>query len=254
MLIAGDAAYIRAGGSGMGPTEKFSFDQRTQEILEHLTVPVAIYQYIDKRVVTVALSQGFCDEFGFKRLEDAYRAMDTDMYHGTHPDDKTRVAEAAYRFAAFDAPYDVVYRTRNLKDADYVIVHSYGRSIYPEPGVRLCLVWYAHEGRCAQGQDMYESVLNQTLDRFLTEESQYRGRYYDHLTGLPNMTYFYELAEAGRKKMQAQKTDFAILFFDLTGLKAFNRRYGFAEGDRLIRAIAGPTWSSTTVSAKCSAR
>ena len=222
----------------MNPTERFYFDQRTQEILEGLTVPFAIYQYLDKRVVTVAISQGFCDEFGFKKLEDAYYAMDTDMYHGTHPDDKTRVAEAAYRFAAFDAPYDIVYRTRTLKDADYVIIHSYGRSIYPQPGVRLCLAWYAHEGRCAQGQDMYESVLNQTLDRFLTEESRYRGRYYDHLTGLPNMTYFYELAEAGRKRMREQETGSAILFFDLTGLKAFNRRYGYSEGDRLIRAVA----------------
>ena len=60
--------------------EKFAFDQRTQEILEHLTIPFAIYQYIDKRVVTVALSQGFCDEFGFEKLEDAYSAMDNDMY------------------------------------------------------------------------------------------------------------------------------------------------------------------------------
>ena len=222
----------------MNPTERFYFDQRTQEILESLTVPFAIFQYIDKRVVTVALTQGFCDQFGFSKLEDAYRLMDNDMYHSVHPDDVTRVAEAAYRFAAFDAPYDVVYRTRTLKDKDYVIIHSYGRSIYPQPGVRLCLAWYAHEGRCTQGQDMYESVLNQTLNRFLTEESQYRGRYYDHLTGLPNMTYFYELAEAGRKRMWKQKTDSAILFFDLTGLKAFNRRYGFSEGDRLIRAVA----------------
>ena len=47
----------------MNPTEKFSFDPKTQEILEHLTIPFAIYQYIDKRVVTIALSQGFCDEF-----------------------------------------------------------------------------------------------------------------------------------------------------------------------------------------------
>ncbi len=98
----------------MNPTEKFCFDERTQSILEHLTIPFAIYQYLDKRVVTIALSQGFCDEFGFKKLEDAYAVMDNDMYRATHPDDKTRVADAAYRFAAFDVPYDIVYRTRTL--------------------------------------------------------------------------------------------------------------------------------------------
>ena len=222
----------------MNPTEQFRFDRRTQEILESLTIPFAIYQYIDKRVVTIALSRGFCDEFGFRRMEDAYHAMDTDMYRATHPDDKTRVADAAYRFAAFDVPYDIVYRTRTLKDPDYIILHAYGKSIYPEPGVRLCLTWYALEGHYSPEQGTYESVLNQTLNHFLSEESQYRGMYYDYMTGLPNMAYFYELAEARRKRMQDRSVAFAVLFFDLTGLKQFNRRYGFAEGDHLLRVVA----------------
>lgn len=222
----------------MESTEKFSFDQRTQEILEHLTIPFAIYQYVDKRVVTIAISQGFCDEFGFQKLEDAYEVMDNDMYRATHPDDKTRVADAAYRFAAFDIPYDIVYRTRTLKDPDYIILHAYGKSIYPKPGVRLCLTWYAYEGQYSPDQGTYESVLNQTLSHFLTEESQYRGTYYDYMTGLPNMAYFYELAEAGCKKMREKSIDSAILFFNLTGLKHFNQQHGFAEGDRLIRAVA----------------
>ena len=222
----------------MSPTERFRFDQRTQEILESLSIPFAVYQYVDKRVVTIALSKGFCDEFGFKRLEDAYYVMDNDMYRATHPDDKTRVADAAYRFAAFDVPYDIIYRTRILKDPDYVILHAYGKSIYPKPGVRLCLTWYAYEGKCSPDQETYESALNQTLSRLLTEEGHYRGMYYDYMTGLPNMTYFYELAEAGCRRLREQNTDSAILFFDLTGLKRFNRMHGFSEGDRLIRAVA----------------
>ena len=223
----------------MNATEKYSFDERTQEILEHITIPFAIYQYIDKRVVTVALSQGFCDEFGFAKLEDAYYAMDTDMYRATHPDDKTRVADAAYRFAAFDEPYDIVYRTRTLKDPDYIILHSYGKSIHTKDGVRLCLTWYAYEGHYSEEEGTYESVLNHTLSRFLTEESQYRGMYYDYLTGLPNMSYFYELAEAGRQRMHKENKAPAVLFFDLTGLKHYNEKYGFAEGDHLIRDVAG---------------
>ena len=222
----------------MNPTEKFYFDKRTQEILESLTIPFAVYQYIDKRVVTIALSRGFCDEFGFKKLEDAYAVMDNDMYRATHPDDKTRVADAAYRFAAYDIPYDVVYRTRTLKDPDYIILHAYGKSIYPKPGVRLCLTWYAYEGHYSPEQGMYENVLSRTLSRFLTEESQYRGAYYDYMTGLPNMAYFYDLAEAGCKKMREQNIDSAILFFDLTGLKHYNRRHGFEEGNLLIRSVA----------------
>ena len=222
----------------MDYSKKYSFDPRTQEILEHLTIPFAVYQYIDKRVVTIALSKGFCDEFGFAKLEDAYKAMDNDMYRATHPDDKTRVADAAYRFAAFDAPYDIVYRTRTLKDPDYIILHSYGQSIYPEPGVRLCLTWYAHEGHYSEDKGVEESILSDTLNRFLTEESKYRGTYYDYMTGLPNMAYFYELAQAGCRKMEENDTDSAIIFFDLTGLKNYNHLHGFDEGDHLIRDVA----------------
>lgn len=38
--------------------------------------------------------------------------------------------------------------------------------------------------------------------------------------------------------MQEENVDSAVLFFDLTDLKRFNRRYGFAEGDHLICAFA----------------
>ena len=222
----------------MNPAEKYNFDSRTQEILEHLTIPFAIYQYVDKRVVTITLSKGFCDEFGFANMEDAYKAMDNDMYRATHPDDKTRVAEAAYRFAAFDEPYDVVYRTRTLKDPDYIILHSFGKSIYPEPGVRLCLTWYAYEGHYIDNKGVDESILGETLNRFLTEESKYRGSYYDYMTGLPNMAYFYKLAEAGCRKIDEHNGNSAILFFDLTGLKNYNHSHSFEEGDRLIRDVA----------------
>ncbi|MBQ6550925.1 MAG: EAL domain-containing protein [Lachnospiraceae bacterium] len=223
----------------MNPSAKYEFDPRTQDILEHLTIPFAVYQFIDRRVVTIAVSQGFCDEFGFTTFEDAYYIMDNDMYRTTHPDDRNRVAEAAYRFAAYDAPFDVVYRTRTAKDPDYIILHAYGKSFYPVPGVRLCIVWYAYEGHLSEDQGGHENILRETLDRFFTEDKLYRGDHYDYMTGLPNMSYFYELAEAGRSRLHDQGLDSAVLYFDLTGLRQFNRRHGFAEGNRLIRSVAG---------------
>lgn len=62
--------------------------------------------------------------------------------------------------------------------------------------------------------------------------------HYDNMTGLPNMTSFFELAEASRKRLQEQQDDSVILFFDLMDMKSFNRWHGFAEGNRLICAIA----------------
>ncbi|MCR4591472.1 MAG: EAL domain-containing protein [Lachnospiraceae bacterium] len=61
---------------------------------------------------------------------------------------------------------------------------------------------------------------------------------YDQLTGLPSMTYFIKLAETGRKNMHDNAIDSAVLFINFMGMKFFNMKYGFAEGDNLIREFA----------------
>ena len=61
---------------------------------------------------------------------------------------------------------------------------------------------------------------------------------YDFLTGLPSMTYFFKLAESGRNSMHEQNIPSALVFINLNGMKFFNKKYGFAEGDILIKEFA----------------
>jgi len=61
---------------------------------------------------------------------------------------------------------------------------------------------------------------------------------FDHLTGLPAMTHFFELAEKGRKRFKEEGKTTAFLFIDLNGMKFFNSKYGFSEGDKLLIAMA----------------
>ncbi len=60
----------------------------------------------------------------------------------------------------------------------------------------------------------------------------------DDLTGLPNQRHFFELATVEKERLQAEGADPVILYFNLGGMKHFNRQYGFEEGDRLICEIA----------------
>lgn len=78
------------------------------------------------------------------------------------------------------------------------------------------------------------------MDRYIYNpaELMYREMNYDYLTGLPSMTYFFKLADAGRKAIQGTDKTAAILYIDLNGMKYFNLKYGFAEGDHLIIALA----------------
>ncbi len=94
--------------------EKYQFTRDQLRLIESMKVPFAIYQFLDKRVVTLALSDGFCEMFAYADRAAAYHDMDHDMYKYDHPDDIARISEAALRFATEDVPYDVVYRTRNL--------------------------------------------------------------------------------------------------------------------------------------------
>ena len=65
-----------------------------------------------------------------------------------------------------------------------------------------------------------------------------RRVYTDDLTGLPNMRSFFLLAEEHRAAMLEVGIQPAMLYFNLIGMKIFNRQYGFEEGNRLIQAVA----------------
>ena len=59
----------------------------------------------------------------------------------------------------------------------------------------------------------------------------------DMLTGLPNMRCFFKLAEEERKRVAESGGSTVMLFFDLVGMKHYNRQYGFEEGDKLLCEI-----------------
>ncbi|MCR5410493.1 MAG: EAL domain-containing protein [Lachnospiraceae bacterium] len=68
--------------------------------------------------------------------------------------------------------------------------------------------------------------------------NKFRELNFDFLTGLPSMTYFFRLADAGRRKMHEEGIESVLLFVNMSGLKFYNKRYGFSEGDALIKELA----------------
>ena len=223
--------------------EKYQFSDRDREILEGLKLAFAVYQFIDKRVVTLILSDGFCELFGYTDRNQAYYDMDHDMYKATHPDDTARIANAAVCFATGEEEtYDVVYRTRTKKDNNYQIIHAFGKHVYTKSGVRLAQVWYNDEGLYSDDYDVNKRVLNKMLNNALHEESLVKQSRYDYLTGLPSMSYFFELAEESKEEFEKNGVKAVLLFFDFNGMKFFNARYGFSEGDKLLhrrRSLCG---------------
>ena len=218
---------------------RYQFSPQERSVLEGLQQAFAVYQFVDMRVATLVLSDGFCRLFGYDDRALAYADMDQDMYKDTHPDDAARIANAAYRFATEGGEYEVIYRTKTKDSSGYRIIHAAGRHVYTESGVRLAQVWYTDEGLYAEGSVTDDSALNRSLSGALRESSVRKASRYDYLTGLPTMTYFFELADAEKTAILRRGGAPALLYLDFSGMKFFNTKHGFAEGDRMLRAFAG---------------
>ncbi|MBQ9008394.1 MAG: EAL domain-containing protein [Clostridia bacterium] len=67
------------------------------------------------------------------------------------------------------------------------------------------------------------------------QENVLKGNYYDLLTGLPGMSYFFQLVERKREQMLDRGIRSAYLYLNLSGMKFYNQSRGFTEGDRLLR-------------------
>jgi hypothetical protein len=182
--------------------ERYQYPAQELKIIESLQTPLAVYQFVDKRVVTLAVSEGFLRTFGYADRKQAVHDMDHDMYATAHPDDVTRIANAAVRFATEGGSYDVIYRTKTKTGDGYRVIHSRGEHITTETGARLAHVWYRDEGPYEAGMEGLGSQINQALASALREESILRESRYDFLTGLPNLAYFFDLAEAGKAAME----------------------------------------------------
>ena len=219
--------------------ERYQFTDTQLALIEQIPVPLAVYQFLEKHVTAVAFSNGFLELSGYPDRESAYNAMNHDMYRDTHPDDIARVADAALRFALEEtADYEVIYRSRSFGGTEYHMIHAIGKHVTTDTGVKLAYVWYIDEGlyeeNNSSGIEFRGSLYNALHEESLLKESRY-----DFLTGLPSMTYFFDLAEEARNAMLRKNEFPVLLYMDLGGMKFFNTHYGFAEGDKLLRAFAG---------------
>ena len=217
---------------------KHQFNETERNLMEQSRIPFAVYQFIDKRVVTLVLSDGFLDLFGYTDRTKAVYDMDNDMYKEVWPDDISRIANAAIEFATKNKAYDVIYRTKNPGTSEYMVIHARGEHITYDDGVTVAQVWYTKEGIYNDHSNSTAKILMSSFDSAMAYENERIAGHYDYLTGLPSMTHFFELAAAGIESMLADSIQPILLYFDLSGLKYYNRWHGFSEGDKLLRGVA----------------
>ena len=216
---------------------KYRYSKAALQVLERSVIPFAVFQRVDGQIVPLVISAGFCNLYGIAK-EEAYELMSHNMYRDVHPDDKDRLIATVNRFATEEAGFKIVYRIKTAKKKDYMVVHIQGEHFIAENGERLAIVWYTSEGFYSS-DDEGESALARSFNVMLREETMIRKTSYDALTGLPTMANFFKLVETARRNTKEKDTKKAIVYFDFCGMTAYNSKYGYAEGDRLIRSLSG---------------
>lgn len=216
--------------------KKYEFSKEQRSFIEGMRQPFAVCQFLEKGVVTLAVSDGFCRLFDYKDRAQAYSDMNQNMFKDIHPDDTARFTNAVLRFGSEGGRLDVLYRTKKKDAAGYKLIHLSGEHVDTEDGLRLAQIWFTDEGdyNAESSDDLQRGFIKK-----LREEDLKNAAYYDYLTGLPSMSHFFELAEVGRKTILDQGGFPALLYIDLCGMKSFNHKYGFSEGDKLLRHFAG---------------
>ena len=215
---------------------QYEIPRELKVFFEKLSTPFAVCQSTGKGVETLAVSDGFCELFGYTDRSVAYSELNRNMFKNVHPEDTARIANEILRFSSGETDrLKVLYRSKKTDAQGYRVIRLTGEHSYTNNGMRIALLWFSDEGDSPENNDQ---ILNVNPNKAFQEVSINDVTRYDYLTGLPNLSYFFELAEVGRKIILNQGGKPALLYIDLNGMKHFNHKYGFAEGDKMLKSFA----------------
>jgi diguanylate cyclase (GGDEF)-like protein len=91
--------------------------------------------------------------------------------------------------------------------------------------------------RCGS-EDMIPRSIRYAMERKRAQDHVIYLAHYDHLTGLPNRTLFFDRLTYALKQTQRSEGLIALLFVDLDQFKAINDSLGHVAGDLLLKKIS----------------
>ena len=69
----------------MQSDDRYIYSAERRQALESLPIALAVYQYLQGRIITLLVSEGMCRMFGATRTE-LIDHMDRDMFGSVHPE------------------------------------------------------------------------------------------------------------------------------------------------------------------------
>ena len=204
----------------------YQFPPDLRKFYESMRIPFVIYQYTNRKVVPLLVSDGFCDQMGSPR-DKLMKLLLNGKFETMHPDDAGRIRQVTKEFAEHKSNYDVFFRSRH-KDG-YHDIHAVGYWYTMPDGTELALLTY--QNLSAAGEEFREFEEKYHLFR---QDHFYR----DPLTGLPNINYIQEFADERIRVLRLDGKTPMLLYSDVNSMQFYNNQYGFAGGNDLLILIA----------------
>ncbi len=124
---------------------RFMYSKEETALIEDSFVPLLVCRFTEERNEAMIMSQGFVDMFRIEDRDQAYANMGSNMFIFTHPDDKSRVADATYRFASGQTEkFEAIYRCWVIDE--YRVIRAWGKHLKKSEEEIIYAVIFSDEG------------------------------------------------------------------------------------------------------------
>ncbi|MBO4902307.1 MAG: GGDEF and EAL domain-containing protein [Lachnospiraceae bacterium] len=161
-----------------------------------------------------------------------FRELTGNSFHGmVHPDDLQKVENQIQAQTVFGEKRHDYVRYRILtKQGETKYIEDFGHLLHGDDGKSYFYVYIVDVDR--------NEFLNRNRNSYAEAEILSGNQETDPLTGLFNMSFFYNRVQKQISSPAGRRNETAIVHFDIPNFKLFNERNGFKLGDELLCDLA----------------
>ena len=177
-----------------------------------------VYNALGEQEIYFA-DQNVIELFGCKTIQEL-RLYTGNSFRGmVHPEDREKVES------------EVLSQTFNsAKQGEIRYIEDFGHLLHGADGKKIFYVYIVDVNK--------DEFYNHGRNSFAESQIFSSSWDVDRLTGLANMSGFYEKVQKKLQERESKSTPMTFIHFDIVNFKVFNEKYGFQRGDELLCRMA----------------
>ncbi len=165
--------------------------------------------------------------FGCTTFEEFMEYVNGSFRGMVYPEDLTKIENEIQAQTMFgEKRHDYVRYRIMTKQGDIRYIEDFGHLLHSMDGKSFFYVFIVDVDR--------NEFLNKNRNSFAEAELLSMNQEVDPLTGLFNMSFFYQKVQSILMQWHNYRTELSIIHFDIPNFKLFNERNGFRKGDELL--------------------